>query len=50
MRAYEFLKIEDLEILFAEHPEIGAIRKELQRGKNAHVLVADCTLLHARSR
>ncbi len=47
MRAYEFLKIEDLEILFAEHPEIGAIRKELQRGKNAHVLVSG---LHASSR
>ena len=46
MRAYEFLKIEDLEILFGQHPELAAIRKELAH-KNAHVLVSG---LHASTR
>ena len=40
------MRIEDLEILFAEHPEIGAVRKELAH-KKTHVLLSG---LHASAR
>ena len=39
--------IGDLETLFAQHPEIGSIKKELQKGRGTHVLLAG---LHASSR
>lgn len=38
--------IEELKILFGEHPELGAVRKELSH-KNAHVLLSG---LHASAR
>lgn len=41
------MNIEDLEILFSQHPEIGLIRRELGRGKDTHVLVSG---LHASAR
>ena len=41
------MNIEDLEILFSQHPEIGLIRWELGRGKDTHVLVSG---LHASAR
>ena len=41
------MTIEDLEILFSQHPEIGLIRRELERSKDSHVLVCG---LHASSR
>ena len=41
------MNIEELEILFSQHPEIGLIRRELGRGKDTHVLVSG---LHASAR
>ena len=41
------MTIGDLEILFAEHPEINLARRELQKGKNTHLLLSG---LHASSR
>ncbi|MBQ6977397.1 MAG: transcription-repair coupling factor, partial [Paludibacteraceae bacterium] len=41
------MNIEDLEIFFSQHPEIGLIRRELGRGKDTHVLVSG---LHASAR
>ena len=39
--------IEELEILFAQHPEIGLLNKELRKGKGTHVLLS---CLHASAR
>ena len=44
---FVYMNIEDLEILFSQHPEIGLIRRELGRGKDTHVLVSG---LHASAR
>ena len=41
------MQIEDLNILFGQHPEIELIRRELGRGKDTHVLVSG---LHASAR
>ena len=41
------MRIEDLEILFAEHPELGLIKRELGRGRGTHVLLSG---LHASAR
>ncbi len=39
--------IDELEILFAQHPEIGLLHKELRKGKGTHVLLSG---LHASAR
>ena len=44
---FVYMNIEDLEILFSQHPEIELIRRELGRGKDTHVLVSG---LHASAR
>ena len=41
------MTIEDLQILFAEHPEIQAACRELQRGSDTHILLSG---LHASAR
>ena len=41
------MQIGDLNILFGQHPEIELIRRELERGKDTHVLVSG---LHASAR
>ena len=41
------MTIEELEIAFEKHPQIGLIRRELVRGKDSHVLVSG---LHASAR
>ncbi|MBR6168179.1 MAG: transcription-repair coupling factor [Paludibacteraceae bacterium] len=41
------MQISELEILFAQHPEIRAMQRELAKGRGTHVLVAG---LHASSR
>ena len=41
------MNIEELEIAFEKHPQIGLIRRELVRGKDSHVLVSG---LHASAR
>ena len=41
------MTIEELGILFAEHPEIGLIRRELKKGGANHLLI---TGLHASAR
>ena len=41
------MTIEDLQILFAEHPELAAVRRELKRGRDTHILLSG---LHASAR
>ena len=41
------MKIEELAILFAQHPEMGLIRRELERAKETHLLLPG---LHASAR
>ena len=41
------MQISELEILFAQHPEIRAMQREVAKGRGTHVLVAG---LHASSR
>ena len=41
------MQIDDLETLFAHHPELAAAQKELARGKETHLLLAG---LHASAR
>ena len=41
------MNIEELEIAFERHPQIGLMRRELVRGKDSHVLVSG---LHASAR
>ena len=41
------MQIEDLDILFGQHPEIALARRELQKGKGTHLLLSG---LHASAR
>ncbi len=41
------MQIEDLNILFAQHPEMALARRELQKGKGTHLLLSG---LHASAR
>ena len=41
------MQIEDLDILFSQHPEIALARRELQKGKGTHLLLSG---LHASAR
>ena len=41
------MTIEDLQTLFAEHPELAAVRRELKRGRDTHILLSG---LHASAR
>ena len=34
------MHVHDLEIVFAQHPQIGMIQRELQRGKDTHLLLS----------
>ena len=34
------MHVHDIQILFAQHPEIGLARRELQRGKDTHLLLS----------
>ena len=34
------MQIEDLKILFGQHPEIGLLQREIQKGRGTHVLLS----------
>ena len=47
LRKCAHVKIEELEILFAKHPEMDLVARELKRGRGTHVLLSG---LHASAR
>ena len=38
--AHKYMQISDLEILFAQHPEIRVLQREVSKGRDTHVLVS----------